>query len=71
MERYEYIIASVDCGTLRWKSKLEGANKAGSMTHNECVEDWSNRDIINVTMRMLDVPEDQRELIKVIKVEYA
>lgn len=68
MERYEYITAIVDCGNLSWKYKLEGATKPGGMSHDEDVETWSEKDIVDVTMGMLDIPEDQRDLIKV---EYA
>lgn len=64
-ERYEFITAVVDCGGLRWKYRVDGAEVEGRQQHDEDVETWSDKDIIDVTMATLDVPEDQREIIKV------
>jgi hypothetical protein len=67
-ERYEKITAIVDCGRLRWEYRIEGMKVSGRQSHDEEVEDWSDDDVIDVTMATLDVPKDQRGLIKV---EYA
>lgn len=66
--RYEKITAVVDCGNLRWEYRVAGAKKDGGQRHDEDVEHWDKRDIVDLTMTTLGVPADQRELIKV---EYA
>lgn len=67
-DRYEYITAVVDCGSLHWEYKHVGADRPGRMSHDEEVEDWEKEQIIDVTMTSLSVPEDQRDLVSV---EYA
>lgn len=66
MERYQYIKAIVDCGHLHWEYLLEGAEVPGAMSCDDDVEEWSEEDIIDVTMSMLAVPEDQRTMVQVI-----
>ena len=65
-ERYEYVKATVCCGELTWKYKITGSDVLGSMGHDEDVSEWSDREIINLTAAMLDVPKDNREVIEVI-----
>lgn len=67
-EEYEYITAVVDCGNLHWEYKVKGRNMGALMSHDEDVELWSEKDITDLTMTMLDVPPHQRALIKI---EYA
>ena len=67
MERYEYVNAIICCGELRWKYKVEGCDVSGSMPHDEDVSDWTDEEIIDLTCNMLDVSDDQRGLIEVIR----
>jgi hypothetical protein len=64
-EEYESITATVDCGELSWRYKVKGAQVPGRLAHDEDVTDWSDEDIVNLTMSMLEVPEHQRSLVKV------
>lgn len=66
-EEYEFITAVVDCGTLYWEYQVKG-RKACRLNHDEDVGDWSDADIIRVTIHTLDVPSHQHSLIRV---EYA
>lgn len=63
-QKYAYITAQIDCGTLTWKYQVEGM-KHSSMRHDEDVSEWSDSDIKDVTMSMLGVDEDQRSLIEI------
>jgi hypothetical protein len=67
-ERFEYVRAIVDCGTLRWEYKLIDSFHTGRMEHDEDVTEWTEQDIIDLTCRMLYVPDDNRD---VVRVEYA
>lgn len=67
-DRYEHITAIVDCGDLRWEYQVQGLDSPGRMSHDEDISEWSKKDIIDVTMMSLGVPDDQRDIIKV---EYA
>lgn len=64
-ERYKFITATVDCGTLIWTYKVESSHTYGRMGHDEDVSEWSDDDIIKLTMDMLSVDESQRSLIEV------
>ena len=64
-EEYESIIAVVDCGTLRWEYQVKDIDLPGRLVHDEDVEHWSRKDIVDVTMSILDVPAHQREIIRV------
>ena len=64
-ERYEYIKAIIDCGELSWEYRVDGAFTTGKMTHDESVDEWSERDIIDLTCAMLEVSEDQRDIIEI------
>ena len=66
-DKYLFITAIVDCGSLHWEYQVEGLKEA-RVNHDEDVEDWSDDDIKDLTIRMLDVPADQQHLISV---EYA
>ncbi len=63
-QRFLFITAVIDCGTLHWEYQVEGLS-AQRLNHDEDVAHWTDADVIQVTMAMLDVPEDQRSLIKV------
>ena len=66
-ERYEYIKVHVDCdGEVSWESKLVDNWRVARMTHDDDVSDFSEQDIRDLTVAMLDVPKDQVELIEVI-----
>lgn len=63
MEKYEYIRANLDCGSLSWEYKVEGLPPS-KMSHDEEIDDtWTDDDIIDLTMNMLDVDKDQRPII--------
>lgn len=64
-ERYEYVKAIIDCGELSWEYRIEGECTTGKMAHDESVEGWSEREIINLTCSMLEIPDDQREMVEI------
>jgi len=57
-EKYEYVKAYIDCGTLRWEYRVVGRDVPGGMSHDEDVDGWSDEEIRELTRTMLDVPED-------------
>jgi hypothetical protein len=63
---YEYITATVDCGDLSWSYKVKGAQMPGRLDHDDDdVTDWDDKDIRDLTMTTLEVPEHQRDLIEI------
>lgn len=64
-ERYEYVKAIVDCGSLRWEYKLVGSHTVAKMDHDEDVEGWTDEQITSLTRAMLDVDEDNRDCITI------
>ncbi len=65
-ESYEYVRAIADCGELRWEYKISGNDSQGSMSHDEPVDDYSEDDIRDLTVSMLDIPDDKKEEIEII-----
>ena len=65
-EQHEFIRAHVDCGDLRWESKLVGNPRVARMQHDEDVSDYTDQDIRDLTVQMLDVSDEQVGLIEVI-----
>jgi len=63
---YKYIKAIVDVktGELVWEYQLEGSAVVGRMRHDEPVDGYTERDIIDLTCKMLDA-EDQRNIVTV------
>ena len=64
-ERYEYVRAIVDCGTLTFEYKLVDG-PPNKMVHDEDVSDWDADQIRDVTRMMLTCREDDK-----IEVRYA
>ena len=65
-ERFEYVTAIRDAeGNLRWESKLEESQAVSQMKHDDDVSNYSDEDVIDLTMGMLGVSEDQRSIIKI------
>lgn len=64
-ERYEYVKAIIDCDELSWEYRIVGSPVTGKMEHDELVEGWSKREIIDLTRSMLDIPDDQRDVIHI------
>jgi len=63
-EKYEWITAEVDCGTVTFRYRVEGRDLDGSDQHDEDVSDWTEDQIIALGCDLLDCHE-QRDLIKV------
>lgn len=59
-EKYAYVRAIVDCGSLRWEYQIEGSAVAGHMNHDEDVSDWSQDDVIRCTRSMLSLDQDEK-----------
>lgn len=64
-EQYQFIKATVDCGELTWEYALEGRSPQ-RMIHDEDVDDWTDEDIVDLTVDMLSVDPTQRGIIEVI-----
>lgn len=56
-EKYDYVRAFVDDGRLSWEYQVTG-KRPGRMQHNEDVLGWTEPDIVTLTRRILDVPDD-------------
>jgi len=54
-ERYEFVKAIVENGSLRWEYRLEGSTVTTRMTHDEDVSGWEGRDIRQTTYAVLNV----------------
>jgi hypothetical protein len=63
-EVYQYVTATVMDGEVTWRYQLLG-KPPGNMRHDEDVSGWSKEDIVNLTMRMLDVPSEDKAKISV------
>jgi hypothetical protein len=57
IERYEYIRAIIDCGSLRWEYKIKGRSVVGRMDHDEDVDNYSDEDIRQITRQVLNVSQ--------------
>lgn len=66
-EQYEYVKATVTDGSLVWEYQVEGFPSPGSMSHDEDVSEWSDEDIIDITAMILDVEDEQRDIIELIR----
>lgn len=67
-EEYEYVTAIIGLdGDLRWEYKVKGAEVAGRMTSDldDDFSSWTDNEVVQHTMEMLDVPEHQRNIVKV------
>jgi hypothetical protein len=65
-DEYEFITATRSAdGDLSWSYRAKGSDRPGSQAHDEDVSEWSDEDIIELTMTTLGVPEHQRDLIKI------
>jgi len=64
-EKYLWIEAEVDCDTLTFRYRVEGAICDGGERWDEDVSEWSEKDIIDLAVSVLDC-EDQRDLIEVV-----
>jgi len=65
LEPFEYVRAIVEIDELRWEYKVETSPVQGSMSHDEDVSDYTDDDIIDLTMGMIGVPEEQKDLVEV------
>lgn len=65
-EDYVYIEAAFSGSDLHWRYQVAGMVESRLM-HDEDVRDWSNKDIVDLTMRILDVPAHQRGIIQVTR----
>lgn len=57
-EPYEYVRALRDGPNLSWTWQVKGLPIPGGQAHDEDISDWSNQDVIDLTRRMLELPDD-------------
>ncbi len=64
---YEWIKATIECGELIVTYQIEGESKPRSSPHDdEIASDYTDDEIRDLTVVMLDVPDGQRDMIEVI-----
>lgn len=65
-EIYEYIRATVDCGDLTIRYQVKGNPSPGRMDHDEDVSDFTDDEIKDLIVMLLDVPDKQKDLIVIM-----
>ena len=62
---FEYVRAIIIGDELRWEYKINTSPVQGSMSHDDDISDYTDMDIIELTMSMVGVPEEQKDLIEI------
>lgn len=66
-EFYDYVTATISCGQIYWRYQIHGLDVPGSQSFNdEDVSEWTDKDIVDLTCNMLDIPESEKHIIKVV-----